>query len=444
MEQRVKELRRVVRRDKKLQRLLTPRLNKYIPIKPTAKQSAFLVLDCLEAFYGGAASGGKSEALLAGALQYADVPGYAALLLRRTFRELSMPSALMDRAFSWLSKTDAVWSPSKYTWFFPSGASLTFGYLQHERDVFQYDSSEFQFIGFDELTGFTETQYRFLFGRARKKKSLKVPVRIRAASNPGGVGHLWVKDRFIKNTKAIAESGRVFIPAYKEDNPYVDQDAYDRALNEMDEVTRRQRKYGDWDAEYSGAMFKRHWFTNISDIGPNKEEGVVSCRFWDLAGTEGGGDFTVGTLVTKASNKTIYIEDVIRQQLGPDGVRKLVTSVAAQDGFDTKIRIEQEPGSAGKHVVESFQRELIAQGYDCVGIPSTGKKEVRLIPFAAECQAGNVVLLSRPWNSEWIDEICAFPNSKHDDQADSAGGGYLTVASEDIWDDSQYAITSVR
>lgn len=400
-------------------KVLTPKLTKYIPHIPSIKQTAFLSLsDHLEIFYGGAASGGKSDALLMAALQYVDVPGYAALLLRRTFRELSLPGALMDRARVWLKDTDASWHPSKNMWSFPSGATLTFGYLQHEKDVYQYDSAEFQFIGFDELTQFTETQYRFLFGRIRKKVSLNVPLRMRAASNPGGVGHLWVKDRFIKHRKP----GRLFIPAFKEDNEHVDQDSYDKSLAELDEVTRRQRAEGDWDAEFAGTMFKRHWFKMI-DLAPIDAN---RCRAWDLAGTEGGGDYTVGTLLAIDDDGRIFVEDVIRDQWGPAHVEKVVKQSAEMDGYDVLVRLEQEPGSSGKSVSANFVRMLI--GYDVKGVPASGHKTTRWKLLAAQAEVGNVYLVSAPWNSPWIDEMCGVPNTTHDDQADSVSLAFNTLA----------------
>src|SRR5215831_17422072 len=128
----------------------------------SAKQAAFLSLDCLEAGYGGAAGGGKSDAILAGALQYVDVPGYAALILRRSFSDLALPGAAMARSKEWLYGR-ARWNEREKTWTFNSGATLTFGYLEAEDDVYRYQSSEYQYIGFDELTQFSEAQYRYLF-----------------------------------------------------------------------------------------------------------------------------------------------------------------------------------------------------------------------------------------------------------------------------------------
>lgn len=165
---------------------------------PWPKQKLFLDLDCLEAFYGGAAGPGKSSALLMAALKYVDVPGYAALLLRRTYADLSKPGALMDRAHQWLHGSGAHWNEQKKIWTFPkSGATLSFGYLETENDKYRYQGAEYQFIGFDELTQFTDSQFTYLFSRLRRLKGSTIPIRMRAASNPGGEGAQWVQERFV-------------------------------------------------------------------------------------------------------------------------------------------------------------------------------------------------------------------------------------------------------
>lgn len=228
-----------------------PPLDSYWPHLATvsAQQAAFLVLDQLEAGYGGAAGGGKSDALLAGAVQYVDHPGYAALILRRTFADLALPGAAMARSKEWLSNS-AHWSDRDKTWTFPGGATLTFGYLEHEDDVYRYQSSEFQYIGFDELTQFSEKQYRYLFSRLRRTHGLDVPLRMRWASNPGGVGHAWVKRSFIDKRKP----GVIFIPARVADNPGLVVDEYVASLQHLDETLRAQLLDGDWGA-FEGAAF---------------------------------------------------------------------------------------------------------------------------------------------------------------------------------------------
>ncbi len=101
---------RLVRSRPELEALLTPPMPWPVPHQPTVKQRAFLLDSGLEAFFGGAGGGGKSEALLLAALQYADVPGYSAIVFRRTFADLALAGALMDRSKDWLAGTGAEWN----------------------------------------------------------------------------------------------------------------------------------------------------------------------------------------------------------------------------------------------------------------------------------------------------------------------------------------------
>jgi hypothetical protein len=238
---------------------ITPRRNQ--------KQIDFLMeSDRQEILYGGAAGGGKSEALLMAALQYVEVPGYAAILFRKTYADLALPGALMDRAFEVLAGTGATWNGTEKTWTFPSGATLSFGYLDKENDRFRYQSSEFQYIGFDELTQFKERDYRFMFSRLRRTVDNKVPLRMRAGSNPGGTGHLWVKKRFNPTHPQRNPPRRLFISARLEDNPWVDIGEYELSLNELDSQTRKQMRSGDW-TDFGGEHYHPDLWPRYSDVG---------------------------------------------------------------------------------------------------------------------------------------------------------------------------------
>jgi len=244
---------------------VTPRLNRFIPHTPTAKQCAYLLLPQIEAFYGGQPGGGKSDALLMGALQYVDVPDYAAILFRRTYADLALPGALMDRAHQWLQSTAARWNEQRKTWTFPSGATLSFGYLENEKDKYRYQSAEFQYVGFDELSQFFETQYTYLFSRLRRLSGSNVPLRMRSASNPPTTADgQWVKTRFVLNKSAQ----RPFIPAGLDDNPYVDKVEYLASLANMDEDSRNA--LFDWFASVEGIVFHNFNDDNLTDEEPDK------------------------------------------------------------------------------------------------------------------------------------------------------------------------------
>lgn len=222
----------------------------YIPHKPSIKQAEFLAVQTEEALYGGAAGGGKSDALLMAALEHVHVPGYAALILRRTYQDLARSDAIMARADEWLRGTNARWRAETRTWHFPSGATLSFGYFDTQADRRNYQGGAWQFIAFDELTQFPEAWYLYLFSRLRKTHQ-PVPLRMRAATNPGDIGHEWVFKRFIEP----GDKSRPFVPARLDDNPHLDRDAYRRQLSKLDEVTRRQLEDGAWIQDTSGLVY---------------------------------------------------------------------------------------------------------------------------------------------------------------------------------------------
>lgn len=403
-----------------LQRTVTD--NPFIPHTPTGRQATALAITEPELLFGGAAGGGKSDFLLMAALQFADVPGYSALLLRRTFADLDKPDSLIPRSHEWLQPTGAKWNGSRHQWTFPSGATLSFGYLDTPNDIYQYQGAAFQFCGYDELTQFTEPQYRYLFSRLRRPPGMNVPIRMRAGSNPGGVGHRWVKERFIGDHRA---QGRWFIPSRISDNPHLDLEAYRKALVQLDHITRKQLEDGDWDVIAGGLLFKRHWFEPI-DLAPTNI--VQRIRYWDLAATKpkkanGDPDWTSGTLMSVTREGLFTIEDIRRIRDTPLEVEKLIAHTARMDGREVVVAMEQEPGAGGVITLDHYQRKVLA-GHSVDKDKSITNKAARAKPLSSAAENGYVRMVRGEWNTAFLDEAELFPTGDHDDQVDSTSGAH--------------------
>lgn len=401
--------------------------NPYIPHDPTPIQAAFLALPQEEVGVGGAAGGGKSDSLLMAALMYVDRPTYAGLILRKTHRELTLPGALLDRAFAWLGGK-VRWDAQSSTFRFPSGASLTFGYLEASVDRLRYQSSELSLVAFDECTMFREQDYLFLFSRIRRLAGSDVPGLMRSATNPGGPGHDWYKARF---SPMAPKPERPFVRATIADNPHIDRDAYVANLMRLDPVTRARLLKGDWDVTVAGNMFKREWFPVIETLPRALRRQI---RWWDTAATEESEtnhdpDFTVGLLLVQDHRGQAYIVDVVRGRWGPGKVEEVIANQAIIDGRDVSVRWGEEPGSAGKHYSATIRRLL--RGYDAKGVKETGPKEVRARAVSAAASHREISVVAAKWYAETMDELESFPGG-HDDIVDCLSGAYsqLTFRSD--------------
>lgn len=446
-----------------LLKLLTPKTTEYIVHEPYPKQAAFMLLDGKEAFYGGAAGGGKSDALLMCALQYVDVPGYSAIIFRRTYADLTKPGALIDRALTWLApwlaNKTVRWSDKEKKFTFPSGAILQFGYMETAKDRFNYQGGEYQFVGFDEVTHMLEICYTYMFSRLRRLEGVKIPLRVRAASNPpdDGDNAEWVYDRFV-NPKT-KDPKRVFIPAGMDDNPHLDADSYVEALEELDPVTRARLRDGLWEIRRTGNMFKRDWFEEVESAPIGRR--VV--RFWDCAATEvdpvkkrrgKNPDWTVGFKMSEKDG-IYYIEDISHSQLSAMNVEKLQGDTAKSDGHSVRIREEEEGGSSGKYAIEK-KKQNIFKGYAYEGVRNTGSKIERAMPVSAAAERGVIKVVKGCRNLEaFYNEIEGFPASSHDDLVDGFSGAFNALgtlpkiyvpevvgAEEDVssyWEQSDYS-----
>lgn len=229
----------------------------------TKKQQQFIYAEAFEVLFGGAAGGGKSYGQLIDALLYAlKYSGSKQIIFRRTFADLE--KSLIRVSLEMFPKSLATYNSSKHTWKFNNGSIVDFGYIDSEKDVYQYQSAEYDVIRFDELTHFTEYMYVYMISRCRGANEF--PKAIKSSTNPGGIGHTWVKERFIdigeanKVHEIINDAGstttRIFIPSLVQDNKIlVENDPdYVKRLDNLPEKERRALRDGDWDI-YDGQYF---------------------------------------------------------------------------------------------------------------------------------------------------------------------------------------------
>lgn len=236
---------------------------------PQPKQALFLSLPDFEALYGGAAGGGKSDALLMEGLRQIDNPNYKGIIFRRTYQQLE---ELIDKSLRFIPQavSGAVFNRSQHHWTFPSGAKLLLRPMDREEDRLKYQGHEYQYIAFDELTHFSWKQYSYLMSRCRTADP-SLRCYIRASANPGGVGHAWVKDRFIDSIKPYQRHweridipgigtqirSRMFIPATLFDNRILMENnpMYIATLASLPEADKRALLYGDWNC-FEGQVFR--------------------------------------------------------------------------------------------------------------------------------------------------------------------------------------------
>ena len=393
------------------------RSNAYIQGEPTPKQWAFLADPHREVLYGGAAGGGKSWSLLAAALMYVHVPGYSAILLRRTIPDLQQPGGLIPMSQDWLSGTDARWSAVKKIWTFPSGATLTFGHLEQDDDMYRYQGGEYTFVGWDELTQIAEIPYTYLFSRNRQSQDMGdsgVPLRVRASANPGGKHHEWVKERFI----TTSDPDRFFIPSTFRENPHLNIEEYAKTLANLDPVTRARLMNGDWDIALTGNMFSP---ADIPMRQGRHPDNARRCRVWDLATGGEKSDWTVGTLMSIHEGQ-IRVEHVWREKADPARMEKAMRTLAQADGKHVPILIEQERGSAGKNYLAHIKRDVL-KGFVVVAQTPTGHKEDRAMLASALSSQGRVEMTEASWNQAALSEMSQFPGGAHDDIVDTIAYG---------------------
>ena len=245
--------------------------------KPNPKQAEFLAIPVTikEGFYGGGAGSGKTDILLVYGIvhKWHEHPLFKQVFMRRTYKDLK--KEVVGRSREIYSKFGATYNGTDMVWTFPredqygagirgnAGAQIFLGHCELEKDVHNYDSMEISLFTPDELTNATDNIYNYItFQRNRAPRGSGLPSITRAAGMPGGVGHTFVKKRFIdpypEGGKIIVGKGgnkRIYIHATLEDNEQHVDPTYKQSLDGISsEAERKAKKFGDWSA-YLGQVF---------------------------------------------------------------------------------------------------------------------------------------------------------------------------------------------
>lgn len=229
----------------------------------TEKQEQFINSEAFETLFGGAAGGGKSYGQLIDAFLYAlTYPKSKQIIFRRTYPELFQ--SIIRVSLEIYPRAVCEYKETKRYWKFRNGSIIDFGYCQYESDVYSYQSAEYDVIRFDELTHWTEFMYVYLISRCRGTNGY--PKRIKSTSNPGNIGHEWVKQRFVnvgqpnKIHEITLENGEkstvIFIPSLVQDNIFM-MESDPNYVNRLELLPEKEKKallYGDWDI-FDGQFF---------------------------------------------------------------------------------------------------------------------------------------------------------------------------------------------
>ena len=423
--------------------------------------------------FGGSAGCGKTFMLLLEPIRYVDIPEFGAVIFRRESPEITNQGGLWDESARYYPELGAQPNQQRLEWTFPSGAKVRFSHLQREDDKFSWKGAQVPLLEFDQLESFSAGQFWYLISRNRDPAG-KVRPFVRGSCNPvpeddsvGGWLHRliswWLdeetglprpersgvlrwfvrvdEDRlewFDSHAEAEAayperdEAGMLlrspltmtFIPGRLEDNPAMVRadPEYRTRLLSLPRVERERLLGGNWKVRpTAGSVFDRAWF-EVVDVAPAVARRV---RYWDKAGTEGAGAYSVGVRVAEVGG-VYYVEDVARGQWSPERRNAVVRQVTTADGPEVAVWFEQEPGSGGKESAQISTRELA--GYNVRVETVTGDKVTRAGPLSAQAEAGNVKLVRGEWNEAYLSELHGFPEGKYKDQVDASSGAFNKLA----------------
>lgn len=431
-------------------------------------QRAFLESEADIVIYGGAAGGGKTYGLLLEPLRNALVnPEFGAVIFRRESTQITNEGGLWDTALGLYPSFGGVPKQSpKMQFTFPKAGKVSFGHLNTDASVLDWQGAQIPLILFDELTHFT--RYQFFYMLSRNRSTCGVRPYVRATCNPDADS--WVADliswwidqetgypildrsgvvRWFARVNDVLYWGSsaqdladaygvkpedckslTFIAASIHDNhALLERDpGYLANLKALARVERERLLHGNWKIRpAAGLYFKRHEVT-LLDACP--ADVVAWVRAWDFAATEPGEgnenpDWTAGVKIGRRLSGRFVVADAVHERRQAAAVRALVKRVAEHDGRGVRISIPEDPGQAGKDQASSYVNMLA--GWPVTKRRPSRDKVSRAEPVAAQWQAGNVDVVRGSWNEAFFAELEAFPGTGHDDFVDALSDGFAVV-----------------
>jgi predicted phage terminase large subunit-like protein len=456
-------------------------------------QEAFLATSADIAFYGGEAGSGKSAALVLECARNHDLPGFGAIVFRRTTKELAGAGSIWELMRGWFPALGARMKSNPFTATFPSGASVVLDHLQYEEDKFSHQGKGYGLICFDELPHFTESQFWYLWSRARSMSGVRPYMR--ATMNP--TPDSWVKKliawylddegRYIRPERSgvlryfyrvddsldwdrdaaalkarhpeqvgadgqqIEPTSFTFILGLLADNKILEQKdpGYRAKLMSLPRVERerllgRDNRGGDWKIKASAGLFFNRGMFRVVPAAPANLVALV--RGWDKAVSEPSAeypdpDWTRGVKMGVTPDGRYIVLHLASLRGSPHAVDQLQKNTASQDGRTCKVAIWQDPAQAG--IVDVTHITQLLAGY-WVDVERTSKHlEAFAGPLSTQCEAGNVDVLEGAWNDEFFAELEAFPDGAHDDIVAAAARAFLSLAGAGVLA-YQQAMAAVR
>lgn len=421
---------------------------------------------------------GKSWALLLEPVRHIHNSRFGGVIFRREFTQISQEGGLWEKSEELYHLLGAEPNQGKVRWVFPAGARMRFAHMQHESDKFKYQGGEMAYIGLDELTHFSETQFFYLVSRNRSMSGVRPYIRATCNPDPdswvrrfidwwiGPDGYaipersgvvrwfarvgddiVWAdtKEQLLEENPTVEPDDALsftFILSRLRDNPaLLEKDPTYRAkLRALPKVERErllgdEEKGGNWNVRAAaGLLFKRQWVEVIDHV----PAGITAVRAWDFAGTpvtqqSQDPDWTVGVKVGRAKAPEHYVLDAVRLRGSPSQVEELFIRTALADGPSVIQVIPQDPGEAGKTLAQKRSTLSELQAISVRVVRPTGDKVTRFTHASSLAEQGLLKIVRGAWNDWFFSDLEAFPDAKHDDTADATSDAVNHVPEPSGW-----------